>query len=276
MADRTPIPRGLDLEEAFRDLAEILDYPPTPPLAQQVRIRLTARPARRRSFWDLLRPMQRPVLVVLLVLIALAGIGLGLFPNARSAVAERLGLRGVTITRVPANPSVPNSPSGSPVGAGLRLGQPVTLEQAQREAGFTLVQPHVSNLGAPDEVYLNSTNAGPEASFVYHSAPGRPPSTRPDVGLLFMQFQAQLATFIQKGVGPDTKVEQLTVNGGPGFWLEGQPHAFFYQQPNGQVGSPEDFRLATNTLVWEQNGLTLRLEGPVTKDEAVGIAASVK
>lgn len=276
MADRMPMPAALDLEAALHELNADLDYPPTPPLAQQVRLRLATASPPRRSFWDVLRSLQRPALVAFLVLLALAGIGLGLFPNARAAIAERLGLRGVTITRLPGNPSAPGSPSSSRTGTGLQLGRQVTFEEAQGTARFTLVQPHLAELGSPDEMYVNTIDAGPEVAFVYHAASGRPPSTRPDVGLLFMQFQATAAPFIQKGVGPDTKVEQLTVNGGPGFWLQGQPHAFFYQQPNGPVGPPENFRLATNTLLWEQNGLTLRLEGPATKDEALRIAASIR
>ena len=62
-------------------------------------------------------------------------------------------------------------------------------------------------------------------------------------------------------------VEPVAVNGGPGLWVPGG-HLVF------EVGRQP--RLAGNTLLWEQGGLTLRLEGRLTKARALEIAASVR
>jgi hypothetical protein len=64
-------------------------------------------------------------LVAALLLIAIAG-GLVLFPEARNAIADRLGLRGVQIRWVNEAPT----PEPSRVGAPLLLGRPVSLDEA--------------------------------------------------------------------------------------------------------------------------------------------------
>ena len=62
-------------------------------------------------------------------------------------------------------------------------------------------------------------------------------------------------------------VDRVTVNGNSGVWLSGT-HVVddFFSQP----------RLAGNALIWEQDSLTLRLEGRLTKAEALRIARSVR
>ena len=77
----------------------------------------------------------------------------------------------------------------------------------------------------------------------------------------------------QKSVGPGTTVEVLTVNGGLGFWIEGAPHVIVYQDPNDQF-IHETIRLVHNSLAWEQAGTVLRIEGQVTRTQALAIAAT--
>lgn len=61
-----------------------------------------------------------------------------------------------------------------------------------------------------------------------------------------------------KEVGPDTTVTQVPPNG---FFLSGAPHAVAYFTPDGRfVRLPP--RLAGNTLVFERDGLAIRIEGP--------------
>src|SRR5437867_1441669 len=61
----------------------------------------------------------------------------------------------------------------------------------------------------------------------------------------------------------------------PGFWLAGEPHQFFYRDPSGNFQA-DTLRLAGNTLLWEEGGITHRLEAQVSKDEALRIASSVR
>ena len=81
--------------------------------------------------------------------------------------------------------------------------------------------------------------------------------------------------FIEKGLGPGTRLESVTVNGRPGYWIEGRPHAFVYRDANGNVRD-ESYRLAGNVLLWEDGDLLLRLESALSKEEALRIASSVR
>ena len=66
----------------------------------------------------------------------------------------------------------------------------------------------------------------------------------------------------------------VSVNGGQGYWLEGEPHEFLYT--DGRSVSVERLRLAGNVLLWEVGGITYRIEGPRTLDEALRIAYSLR
>ncbi len=113
-------------------------------------------------------------------------------------------------------------------------------------------------------------------TFVYRTRPGIPVSEQAGVSALFVAFRGTVdAQIFGKVIGPGTTLEHVTVNGGPGFWLAGEPHQFFYRDPSGNF-VPETLRLAGNTLIWEQAGLTLRLEAPLDKATALRIASSVR
>jgi hypothetical protein len=62
-------------------------------------------------------------------------------------------------------------------------------------------------------------------------------------------------------------VEAVDVGGARGIWFAG-PHVVIEL-----AGQP---RLATSALLWERNGLLLRLEGRLTKQQALQIARSVR
>jgi hypothetical protein len=81
--------------------------------------------------------------------------------------------------------------------------------------------------------------------------------------------------FFGKVLGRDTILEKVVIDGEPGFWIEGKPHFFFYRVA-GSSGSieQETLRLAGNTLLWQRQGLLLRLEAQLDKATALRIAAS--
>ena len=70
---------------------------------------------------------------------------------------------------------------------------------------------------------------------------------------------------LKKVIGGSTSVAELTVEGGPGFFLSGSEHVCMFP------GAPP--RLAGNVLLWQAHGLTLRLEGRgLTRARAVELA----
>jgi len=288
MAERLISLSGPEFERALVDLGRHIAYPTTPALAARVRQELARRPARSASFWETWLPRQRRLAYALVALMALAGAVLAFSPEARTAVAERLGLRGVLIREIPAvptplptaaaaaaSPVVPTAaPTPPSVAARLSLGQPITLEEVRTRLTFQVLVP--TALGPPDEVYLGNTPPGGQVALVYYPRQDLPQANSTGVGLLLSAFQGSVpAGIFGKGIPPGTRIEEVHVNGGPGYWIEGDPHTFFYLDSRGQ-GRTETTRLAGNVLLWEQNQLTLRIESALLKDQVQRIANSVQ
>jgi hypothetical protein len=242
-----------ELELALRNLGGSLDWPVEPELEQGVLRRIREAPVRRRLV------SRRPLVIAFAVLAVAAG-ALFAVPQTRGAILEFFHLRGVTIERVEELPTVPVQS-----GLGTFLGDPVALSQARERADFDVVVPEA--LGEPDEVYFqDGPPPGGMVSFVY--------GTKDDPRALFTQFAGRVDEIIFKKVAPDTKVEAVTVDGQPGYWLEGA-HFFSYLDRHGDMES-EQVRLAGNVLLWERGTRTLRLEADISKEEALRIAASVE
>ena len=242
-----------ELELALRNLGGSLDWPVEPELEQGVLRRIREAPVRRRL-------VSRRALVIAFAVLAVAAGALFAVPQTRGAILEFFHLRGVTIERVEELPTVPVQS-----GLGTFLGDPVTLSQARERADFDVVAPEA--LGEPDEVYFqDGPPPGGIVSFVY--------GTKDDPRALFTQFAGRVDEIIFKKVAPDTKVEAVTVDGQPGYWLE-DAHFFSYLDRHGDMES-EQVRLAGNVLLWERGTRTLRLEADISKEEALRIAASVE
>jgi len=71
----------------------------------------------------------------------------------------------------------------------------------------------------------------------------------------------------------DTKREEVLVNGNRAYWL---PHSRLDPLTSGQITSGENVRPRVSVLFWEQDGLSLRLESKLTREEAIRIAESVR
>ena len=138
-----------------------------------------------------------------------------------------------------------------------------------------------SALGAPDEVYVR-TSGDAHVFLVYKPRPASgtlpaiPQSAQTGIGVLVTELRGTWEfPILGKVLGPNSKAEQLSVNGSPGVWIEGAPHDFFYRQPSGNF-VPDTLRLAGNVLVWNDGAVLLRIEADVPKDAALRIAASMR
>jgi hypothetical protein len=270
--------RELDLERALADLGASLQFPPTPDLAAAVTARVEEGPARspsrpRRRWWPGLTGWRR-LAVAGLAVILLAAAVLAASPGTREAVARRLGLRGVGVELGgPPPPSVTTRPGGR---LDLGLGQRVTLEEARRRVGFPVLVPGAAGFRQPAAVYVNeAVPVGGRVDLVYRARPGLPASPFTDVGLLVTEFRGQPTPDFIKKVARAGLVEEVTVDGQPGYWFSGEPHFFTYLDATGQVRD-EQTRLAGNTLIWQRGDLTLRIEGEITRQEALALARSMR
>jgi hypothetical protein len=243
-----------ELELALVELGRRLEFPPTPDLAPRVRERLAeGRPGRAvRS---------RRGLALAFAVLAVAVAAVMAVPQTRAAILEFFHLRGVTIERVQELPTVPIQQGFGEVFVGDR----VTLDEARKAVHFPLVVPKA--LGEPDEVYLQKDSPpGGMVSFVY--------GTREHPRALFTQFEATVREVIFKKVAEGTVIDQVTVDGSPGFWVGGA-HYFTYFDRNLDYRE-EQMRLSEKALIWERGTVTLRLEADVTKVEALRIARSAR
>ena len=240
------------LEQRLADLAAAVDWPPAPDLRPGVRAAI-ARSRRRRL---------RLLLAAAVLAVALAG---------GAAAAATISLRGATVQHVPRLPSPPPPLPGS-LGARLDLGCRFdSLNGAEMAAGFRALVP--ASLGQPDEVYYRGSPG--ILTLVYHPRPGLPATADPQVGALVMEAGASVdgQSFV-KLTGPGTKVQPLTVNDGPGFWISGAPHGFFFYR--GSTGLTDQFRLAGDVLIWNQAGLVVRIESGLDERGALAAAGTVR
>ncbi|MDQ3983425.1 MAG: hypothetical protein M3271_12165, partial [Actinomycetota bacterium] len=130
--------RDKAIAAALERVAQDVEFPETPPLAETVRRRIEAGPMpvgtirlprTRPSPW-------RPIAVGVSVVVVALAVTLSLSVTAREAVADLLGVVGIRIT-FDEGPEV--SP---PSDAELRLGTRVGVAAASERAGFDVVLPH--------------------------------------------------------------------------------------------------------------------------------------
>lgn len=242
-----------ELERELVALGPALDYPPTPDLAPRVRARLEE----RRTFFQF--PLRRALALGLVVVLVAVG-ALMAVPSTRSAILEWLGVEGVTIEPVETLPAVEPR-------ADLDLGEAVSLEEAERRAGHDVRVPE--ELGPPDAVYVRSSFPLEVVSLVYQG-------DEEDEEFLLTQFRGGVRRVVAKKlVQPGTTVVPVTLAGGSGFWIEGDPHVVAWVDEDGMVRTDE-LAVAGNVLLWEDGDLTLRLEGARTLREALRIASSAE
>jgi hypothetical protein len=206
------------------------------------------------------------------VIVALAA--LLAYQPSRETIANWLNLH-TRFNQVPVLTTPSPLPPG-PLGQRLGLGGYSTLPKASAAVKWAVLVP--SSLGQPDEVYLQLPPDGPprgEVTLVYSARPDMAASAQTGVAVLVTEAQGKVnADFFGKVLGPDTTLEPVTVSGHQGYWIAGKPHVFFFVDANGLVRD-ETLRLATNTLLIDDGGTVVRIEGDLTKAQALQIASSL-
>jgi hypothetical protein len=238
------------LDLALRDLGEHLAWPPDVDLASRLGAEIghvvPLRPRRRA---------RRAALLIAAALLVPTGL-LAVSPGLRAAVFEFLGIRGASVE---VQESV-SPPSGPPFAGQALLGEQVTPQKAEQELGFELVLP--SALGRGEGVFLLREGAATIATVAYR-----------DGDLILSQFRGRIE---QETIGKSVTVgqaERVRVGDALGIWVEG-PHTVYVQDP--VIGTIESRPLlGGNTLLWSLEGVTFRLEGTASLDEALRIARTV-
>ena len=235
-------PISADNEEMkLQAIARTFPYPPTPDIARSVALRLGKRAYPKRSLslvW-----VAAAMLVALATLLAV--------PPVRAQLAEWIQIGVVRIFQGGATPTP--EPTTTPQTTStllpslLDLDGETTLDDARQRAGFPVLLPNYpSDLGPPDHIFLQEMDR-PFLILVWvdHQRPG--------------QVALSLQTFPPDSITAEkwdpVSVDTTTVNGHPAAWVTGP---YLIRLRNGNI----DMRrlVEGNVLVWEQDGLTYRLE----------------
>jgi hypothetical protein len=239
-----------DLEQELIAIGRRLDVPEPPEFVAGVLAQIGTRRA---------APRRRRLVLALAALAIAALVATLAIPDARSAFLRFLQIGGDRIELVDELPAIEPSPPELE----LMLGQRVSLAEARRRAQFDLLEleekPHAVYLGERDTVW-----------FLYGT---------PDAVRLLVAQTPRLGIdepfILKKLASAGTSVEPVTVRGARAYFLSGEPHAVLLLDEFG-FAVEETARLARDVLVWEEDGRTVRLEGALTKAEALQLAESLR
>jgi hypothetical protein len=187
-----------------------------------------------------------PRRVALAVAVVALAVGVAFaIPPARSAILRFFHLGGVTIERVDTLPHADERPLTADLGLPLRLGRAV------RVAGFRPLLPRGLHprLYAWNDAISMLVRVGHKPVLISETSRG---------GLRFEK----------KYVAAETRVVPVTVAGEPGYWITGARHVVEFQS-----GEP---RLAGNVLLFLRHDLTVRIEGELSRLQALDLARSLR
>ena len=227
------------LEQRLQAVGRELAFPPEPHLDASA-------PARAA------RPFPWRWAVVAAAVIALAAAFA--VPSARTSIRRFFHIQGATVERVE---TLPPAQERSDAGG---LGRRVSQREAERRLGFRLLLPP---LDAQPAVYVLD---GVLATVILR-VDGRP--------VLLSQYGAKDYALLKKSVGEKTLVEPVRVAGRPGLWIEGPPHTLSYFSSSGEFRE-KTVKIHGNVLLWTHGPVTVRLEGRISKSQALRLARQIR
>lgn len=258
-------PGAVDLLERLHDLALHLDVPTGADLVPAVRGRLSPAPARvaRPAVWR-----RRPTLGVAVSVAALVVVTVLVVPAPRHAIARWFGIGAVEITRTDAPPTT----AATDLREMLGVGTPTPVTEALSQAPFSIELP--ASLGPPAAAFVDQPVEG-AVTLVWAPADGYPEVDESGVGVLLTGLAGGVdRALLQKQVGLGVAIDTARVDGAPAYWLHGALHELYVLDADGDVVLDAS-RLAANTLLWENGGVTFRLESTLDRASALALAEAL-
>jgi hypothetical protein len=293
------MPPDREFERELEELGAGIEYPPTPDLSRAVRRRLGEEESNTgtRGFWARLpNPRWAAAAAAFLLIIAVPSLSPALranidqwltAPQSASSGNEEAGGAGQATRNASPSSSLaeseedmpesggaltasatPEAGGSRPLGEGLGLGERITLREAG-SGSAELLLPATPNLGKPDEVYTPGSPKDDGVALVYGaSRPALPPLEGTEIGLILTERPGGVeAAYLSEGTPEQAGLERANVGDGRGYWVpSGRGLSSAVDRTDGLHGS---------VLLWEQEGLALRMETSLPKKEAVRIAGSV-
>jgi hypothetical protein len=241
-------------EKRLREIALSFDYPPTPDITESVMERLKKPLQARRQ--PAMRLASRAAIIALLVLLALLAV-----PSVRAAVIEWIQIGAIRIflnpTETPVGPlrTIPSL---------LGLAGETTLSEAKEMVALPIRLPdYPDDLGNPDRVFVQDVG-GPVVVLVW-TEPEQPDRIRLSLMILGQGSYA--------GKGQPLLIEKTSVNDSQALWMQGS-HFLMLTQEGRSV--PDRIMVDSDVLVWEESGVTYRIESNYSLEETIRIAESLR
>jgi hypothetical protein len=253
MSNKPELNEHEEWEMRVQKISREFEFPVTPNLAKQVQRQLNPAP---RSLI-----LGRAVGLILVLLLAI----MVAVPEIRASVLEFLSIGAmqfINTTNSSLSPSPAPTAGPTPSLPLLEFGRVVSLEEAQAEVAYPIplpIEPY--ELGNPDLVYLQESQM-PVVVLIWD----KPVSL--DTPQLMLYIFDSSDTFFK--FAPD-EPQFTTVNENRAVWLT-SPHLMEYMEQSGELISRE---VVGSVLIWEQDGLTYRLEGSLRLEQAVQIAEAL-
>lgn len=235
-----------DLEVRLVELGGRLDHPDGDGLLERVRTQIdgqcpTSTVARHGR-------VVRRVLVGAAAAVLIAAISL---PASRTAIADFFRVDGVELRAARDRPkATPSSTTLPPLNS---------IAAAQQRVDFTVRS--ANGLGTP-AVTVDPEVPGGLVTLDYP-------------GYRIVEFAAPSdGAVMAKFLDPKTHVTRTEVRTNPGYWITGTHHQMAYLDRDHQVRTAT-MQTTGHVLLWSEDGVTIRVEGPETLAQAQSVAASL-
>lgn len=243
-------------EKKVQEIAGRVVFPPTPDIAGTARERLA--PWSRRTLIVRLAP---PFMVLLLVV----AMFVLMVPDLRARAFGWLHIGAVRIVKesppatVTPFPNVLQGYDVTPVASILDWDNEISLAEARNRVDFPI--PSVPSLGAPDAVFYYELEE-PMIILVWE-LPEQAPVSLHLIGSRnrVFKYEAEVET-------------ETEVNGQRAVWLTGS-HLYEIMPQQGERAVIQRY-IHGSVLLWEADGVTYRLEGELTLDQARMLAESLE
>ncbi len=259
-------PEYADVDALLHASAKAFDYPKTPNIAASVRSRLDNEARSHTiaaSFIERLRAaMARPVLraaAAVLVVVAVVIASALVVPQSREALADFFGLSHVKVEIGPVlGPPPPILSPGS-------FAEPATIASAQATVDFEIRLPVADGARmAPDAVYVEVRSPGAEVVIAVYEEED------------FDLYQSANGFFGKGGIPSSDVLLETDVHGSEASWISRGGHLASSLDDQGRVVVETLRSVERATLLWEEMGVTYRLETSLSLEEAVRIAESLR
>ncbi len=246
------------LEERLGEYSQSFPYPPTPAIHRMVRLRLASPQAMR------LRPALRWVILILVLIAALMAV-----PQVRAQVIEFLR---IGVVRIFPAASAPAAVTPHPtfflqlepenITSLQGLAGETTLVEARNLLTFPILLPsYPAGLGEPDRVFLQQRDGLVILAWLDPSHPDRARLSLHEIApgsVIVTKYEPLL-------------LQQTEVNGHSAAWVSGP---YLLRLTTREVGWRR--LVQGNSLIWEADGITYRLESPLDLEETLKIAESLQ